>query len=57
MEKEGFGMKKRIVMSFLLLFLGGAPLAYAGESVTFKGTGEAGTPLMLTGKLTKPQGD
>ncbi len=50
-------MKKRIAMSFLLLFLAEVPLAYAGESVTFKGTGEARTPLILTGKLTKPQGN
>jgi len=33
--------------------------AIAGDTVTFKGmtTTEAGDPLMLTGKLTKPQGD
>jgi dienelactone hydrolase len=33
--------------------------AIAGDTVTFQGmtTTEAGDPLMLTGKLTKPQGD
>lgn len=33
--------------------------ANAGDTVTFKGmtVNEDGTPLMLTGKLTKPQGD
>ena len=33
--------------------------AIAGDTVTFQGmtTTEAGDPLMLKGKLTKPQGD
>jgi len=49
-------MKKGIVMGILLLFLVGVALAYAGESVTFKGTNKKGEPFMLKGILTKPQG-
>ena len=46
------------IISFLLI-IGTVILAEASDIVTFKGTGttEAGTPLMLAGKLTKPQGN
>ncbi len=49
-------MKKRAVISILLLFLLLIPLSYAGDSVTFKGTSKTGEPFMLKGILTKPQG-
>ena len=43
-------------MGILLLFLAGMTLAYAGESVTFKGTSKKSDSFMLKGILTKPQG-
>ncbi len=49
-------MKKRTVMTTLLLFLVAVPLAYAGESVTFKGASKTGEPFLLKGVLNKPQG-
>lgn len=55
-EKEGLGMKKKIMMSILLPFLVGVTLAYAGESVTFKGASNKSDSFMLKGILTKPQG-
>jgi dienelactone hydrolase len=54
--KGGLGMKKGIVMGILLLFLVGVALAYAGESITFKGTSKKDEPFMLKGILTRPQG-
>jgi dienelactone hydrolase len=49
-------MKKGIVISILLLFIAGMTLAYAGESVTFKGTSKESDSFILRGILTKPQG-
>jgi len=39
-----------------VFFVLALPFAYAGESVTFKGTSKTGEPFMLTGILAKPQG-
>jgi len=51
-------MNRKIVLSVLLAFAM-ATSAMAAETVTFKGTAttKGGKSLMLTGKLTKPQGD
>lgn len=49
-------MRYKTVVSFLVFFVLALPFAYAGESVTFKGTSKTGEPFMLTGILTKPQG-
>ena len=43
-------------MSIFFLYLVGVTLAYAGESVTFKGTSKKSDSFMLKGILTKPQG-
>lgn len=55
-HKRVFGIYT--IISFLLI-IGTVISAEAAEIVTFKGsdTTAAGTPLMLAGKLTKPQGD
>jgi dienelactone hydrolase len=49
---------RQIVIIVILVILASTSVI-AADIVTFKGTGTtvAGTPLMLTGKLTKPQGD
>jgi dienelactone hydrolase len=49
-------MRYKTVVSFLVFFVLALPFAYAGESVTFKGTSKTGEPFMLTGILAKPQG-
>jgi len=54
--KEGLDMKKKTAITILFLFLVGMPLAFAGESVTFKWTSKTEQPFMLKGILTKPQG-
>jgi dienelactone hydrolase len=49
----------RQIVIVVILVMFASTSVIAAEIVTFKGTGttEAGTPLMLTGKLTKPHGD
>ena len=49
-------MRYKTTVSFLVFFVLALPLAYAGESKTFKGTSKTGEPFMLTGILAKPQG-
>lgn len=44
------------MVCFFVFFVLALPFAYAGESVTFKGTSKIGEPIMLTGILAKPQG-
>ena len=51
-------MVKKIALAFLLV-LGTAALAFPVETVTFQGTQKkvTGQPILLSGKLTRPQGN
>jgi dienelactone hydrolase len=51
-------MVKEIVLAFLLV-LGTAPLVFSAETATFRGAQKksTGEPFLLSGKLTKPEGN
>jgi dienelactone hydrolase len=49
-------MKYKSAIGFLLVFFVVVSFAYAGESVTFKGTNKKGDSFMLKGILDKPLG-
>jgi dienelactone hydrolase len=49
-------MKRKTVVSFLLASFVTASVAYAAESVSFKGTSKTGDEFVLKGVLNKPSG-
>lgn len=49
-------MKRKIAVSFLLAGFVMVSIAYAGESISFKGTSKTGDEFVLKGVLNKPSG-
>ena len=49
-------MKRKIMISFLLACFVMVSIAYAGESISFKGTSKTGDEFVLKGILNKPSG-